>query len=80
MDFGRTWRDGASLKRGAADTIVLRCDYDEEFIEALKEAIPWKYRRWDPKRNAWVIGEQYDVLVRQLVAEYLGEYVVLTSD
>lgn len=77
MEFGRTWKDGASLRRGAAETIVLQCDYNEEFIEALKQAIPWKDRRWDPKRTAWVIADQYDVVVRRLVAEYLGEYVVV---
>lgn len=76
MNFGRTWRDGAALTR-IAEGLMLQCDYDVDFIEALKEAIPWEARRWDPKRNAWVIANQYGALVRRLIAEYLGEYVII---
>lgn len=76
MEFGRTWKDGAALTR-IAEGLMLQCDYDEEFIAALKEAIPWIERRWDPKRNAWIIAYQHGLVVCRLLREHLNEYVII---
>lgn len=60
--------------------LVLRCDYDPDFVEALKEAVPASHRQWDPAEKAWVIHERHEKLVRRLLAEYLNEYVVVTEE
>lgn len=65
--------DAASLTR-EGDKIILKCDYDENLIEAIKEGIPahLHLRRWDPKRKVWVFNEVCGKLVISLVANYLG--------
>lgn len=47
----------------------LRVDYDEEFIEAIKDALPPHYRGWDPATARWVIPEQFERTVRHLVRQ-----------
>jgi len=79
MRFHRTWKDGTSLTLSAG-MLVLRCDYDPEFIEALKEAVPPRDRKWVDADQAWVIHERHERVVRRLLGEHLNEYVVVTKE
>lgn len=80
LDFGRQESDGAKLSRGAEAEgwLLLRCDFDEELVAALKKQIPRQGRYWSAKLNAWYIATQYGKVVVQLVAEILNEYIVLS--
>ena len=75
----RGYLDGASLTK-EGHNLVLECDYDEEFVDALKHAIPIGSRRWLPGRKAWVIDAHYARTVRALVRDYLGEVLTLPKE
>ena len=34
--------------------VWVKASYDAEFVEALKDAIPFKKRKWDPQEKVWV--------------------------
>ncbi len=35
--------------------IILKADYDEDFIIELKYSISWTFRKWDPNKKVWLI-------------------------
>lgn len=45
----------------------------EEFVEALKELVPPRNRRWDGERKAWWIDEEYLDEARELALEHFEE-------
>lgn len=34
--------------------VCIKASYDADFIDALKDAIPFKKRRWDPEEKVWI--------------------------
>jgi len=63
-----------SLEKGS---LVLRCDYDPDLVAELKTQIPYTDRSWDPDRKTWLVAPKHGQLVASLVAQYLGDLVMI---
>src|SRR5215218_6922978 len=38
------------------DQLTLQAPYDQDFLEDLKQMIPYQYRKWVPETKAWLVG------------------------
>ena len=45
-------------------------DYNEAFITALKNTIPWKKRQWDKEKKCWFIDKFFKPIVLSLLEEH----------
>jgi hypothetical protein len=48
---------GFWVREGA--TVRLITPYDPEFVNGLKERIPWRYRTYDPEAKQWIVRAPY---------------------
>jgi hypothetical protein len=55
------------------NSLVLQCRYDAGLVAALKTAIPYTERRFDPARKVWVTTPNHAKLLAELITQYLGE-------
>jgi hypothetical protein len=50
--------------------LELRFPFNEQLKEALKEAIPRRYLRWDPEEKVWRVTEPHQAAAIALLLEY----------
>jgi hypothetical protein len=50
--------------------VVLRFEYHPSLVVALKTRIPKSYRRWNPERQAWIIGREYWPTAQRVLADF----------
>jgi len=55
-------------------THCVRSDYDAGYIEALKQAIPHRERKWDGERKVWLFRRRHVDTVISLLRFYFGDY------
>lgn len=60
----QAWRGGGP---GGAPGWWLRVEYDEDGVEALKQAVPNARRTWDEEAGAWWVQEAYEPELLRLV-------------
>ncbi len=60
-------------------SLALDSSYDPGLVAALKAAVPYSDRRWNPDEKMWRIGAQHGATVASLAAQYLGVDVQLPA-
>jgi len=65
---------GVELEDGV---LVYRSEYNPGLVAALKAAIPASDRKWDPTHKVWLVHPRHGPALRDITAEYLGEFLVL---
>jgi len=65
----------AILMGGAGEWVTLRSPYNEDFIKALKDAIPSRSREWDRVHKGWRIALEWADVVVDLVEEHGGTVI-----
>ena len=53
--------------------LKLRTPYHERFIASLKEAIPWRSRKWNPEERCWEVRRVWEGEVLTLLSDYFDE-------
>src|SRR5262245_32913850 len=61
----------AVLSEGNDARLILRSPYDATLVQALKDAIPYRYREWDGAAKLWRIDADWGDVVLQTL-ECLG--------
>lgn len=54
----------------------IKCKYDADFVETLKDTIPHKYRKWDGDKKIWRIEKTYIDDLINIANEYFSEVIV----
>ena len=54
-------------------SVRLITPFDRAFVDALKEAIPWRHRDFDGSTKTWTIHEPYDSEALQLALDYYDD-------
>lgn len=57
------------------EQLALYSPFNNEFKDALKEAIPYTSRRFDWDNRAWIVDPQYGPAVRDLVLKHFGIHI-----
>ena len=58
-------------------TVGFESPYDPKLVEALKQAIPWRDRRWDGDQKLWFVAPQHAETLADLAEKYhMGRPVV----
>lgn len=61
--------DATPRKTGEEWSIALP-EYNPQFKDALKAAVPPSARRWDPQMKVWVVADEWMEVVEELVVRY----------
>lgn len=70
-----TW---APLIRYAIDENIFNVisEYNEDYINTMKEKIPYRYRKWDPDESVWkYTDKKYLAVIKWLLSHHYGGYV-----
>lgn len=57
-------------RHGGRQGVRLHTPFDDRFVTALKDAVPWASRHWDERRRAWWVAKEFAELAQQLVLLY----------
>lgn len=60
-------------------SLALDSSYDPGLVAALKAAVPYSDRRWNPDERMWRVSPQHGVTVAMLANQYLGVDVQLPA-
>ena len=67
MNLSMCYRGGSLTGK---EGYLLRFNYDEKFIEDLKQAIPHTLREWRPEEKLWWVATEYDATLQTLFANF----------
>ena len=65
-----SWARLIPMKDG---TIGFESLYDPDLVADLKEAIPWRDRRWDGDQKLWFVAPRWAETLADLAEQYLGK-------
>jgi hypothetical protein len=67
----------ATLTAMKDGSLMFLSSYDPALVAGLKEAVPWRARKWDPDQKAWFIDASYGQAVADLAQQHLGVSVAV---
>jgi hypothetical protein len=59
--------------------IYVVAPYNPEFVNALKEGIPWHARKWDGDAKHWAVSADYQMTLETIAADYFDFDVAVTE-
>lgn len=60
----------AIITDGYDNYLRIDSDYNEAFISAFKNTIPWKKRQWDKEKKCWFVDKFFKPIVLSLLEEH----------
>jgi len=62
------------------ETLHVTTPYNAKYVEAIKNTLPRKSRRWNPTLKVWAIEAQYKTRVEHLIKTYFGDSIVIKDE